>query len=499
MAKKEKQKAVEKPKQKNSVSKWIKDNKTFVIALCIILVLMITSFILTQTMMTGHFEFNSLTQEYEFVKSADPKFPFWKFALSPFLMFSTSSGITVATIVGFLFIISGVMEIMQKTKVINYIFDRLVNRFKKHRHLLLIILVSFFMAIGSLIGCFDEIIPFVPLLIILVAKFGFDKHMGISVSLFAIAAGFASGIFNPFVVGIPQEEADVPQFSGAWMRVILFFVLLAFICAFVLFKARKTNKDNSLVNEIVEVESKSDPTLNKASLAFGLCIFVGFTFVILNLFVPALKNLNISSLWILAAAFLMGGIFTAIITKFPAKKFFGEFTKGLKSTLLAAILLILASSISYILKNGTAGNPLNDNTTMNRILYLFFSATQGVSKFTIVFLFYLIFLLFSVFIASGSAKATLLIPILAPIAGLVPGADPNYGVIYPMILAFALADGMASLVYPTNPVLIVILNMTDTSYGEYIKKNWAFFVGFFLISIGIIAFACGVNYGPNPF
>lgn len=470
-------------KPKKSFIGWIKDNKTFTVALGVILLLMIVAFILAKTLPAGLYEWNEVTKQYEFI-TVENNFPFWKFLLSPFLLFGTNAGKSVAIIITFLFIISGVMEVMDKSRVLTYIFDRIVEKFKNHKYILLVILVTFFMLVGSLIGCYDEIVPFVPLLIFLVAKFGFDKHIGIAVSLFAISAGFAAGIFNPFLVAIPQQQAGVPTFSGMWMRIVAFFVFLIFTCVYVLLKTRRRQevKTSKIDNKTTKVK---DPTLGKAGMAFGLSVLLGFTLVILTLFVPAFEPVKESgcSLLLLAAAFLLGGVLTAYITKIPLKTFVGNFTKGIRSTLMAGILLILASSISYT---------LTESQRMHTILHGFVTATYGISPLGYVFMFYGLFLLFGLFMSSGSARAFLLIPILAPIADA-------YGVLYPTLLAFALADGMTSLMYPTNPILIVILNITKTSYGEYIKKNWIYFVGFLLLSILLICFAYAVGYNALPF
>ena len=208
-------------------------------------------------------------------------------------------------------------------------------------------------------------------------------------------------------------------------------------------------------------------------MAFGEVFFAAGFFVV-EVFLAA---------GFLAACFLLGGILTAVITEIPTKDFLKDFTKGIKSTLMAGILLVLASSISYTLE--VSGR-------MPTILYEFVNLTYGISPLAYIFIFYFLFLLFSLFIASGSAKAFLLIPILYPIA-------EAYGVLYPMFLAFALADGMADLICPTNPILIVVLNITKTGYGEHIKKNWIYLLGFFLISILMLCFSYVVGYGPAPF
>ena len=61
----------------------------------------------------------------------------------------------------------------------------------------------------------------------LAVALGWDELTGLGMSLLAVGCGFASGVCNPFTVGVAQELAGLPMFSGIWFRLLSFvFVYL---------------------------------------------------------------------------------------------------------------------------------------------------------------------------------------------------------------------------------------------------------------------------------
>jgi uncharacterized ion transporter superfamily protein YfcC len=56
------------------------------------------------------------------------------------------------------------------------------------------------------------------------------------------------------------------------------------------------------------------------------------------------------------------------------------------------------------------------------------------------------------FIASGSAKAFLIMPIVLPMADLVGVTRQT------AVLAYIFGDGFSNLAYPTNPLLLISSN-----------------------------------------
>ena len=94
------------------------------------------------------------------------------------------------------------------------------------------------------------------------------------------------------------------------------------------------------------------------------------------------------------------------------------------------------------------------------------------------------------FVASGSAKAFLLMPILLPLADLVGVTRQT------AVTAYIFGDGFSNLAYPTNPVLLICLGLTVVSYPKWMRwglKLWLWVILVTLVSLGI---AVAIGYGP---
>ena len=92
------------------------------------------------------------------------------------------------------------------------------------------------------------------------------------------------------------------------------------------------------------------------------------------------------------------------------------------------------------------------------------------------------------FIASGSAKAFLLIPLVVPMAQM-------FGVSAQLcVLAFAFGDGFSNTFYPTNPVLLISLGLADVSYGTWVKRTWKLQIATILLTSCILLFGLVIGY-----
>lgn len=93
-------------------------------------------------------------------------------------------------------------------------------------------------------------------------------------------------------------------------------------------------------------------------------------------------------------------------------------------------------------------------------------------------------------VASGSAKASLLMPILLPMADLI-GVTRQV-----TVTAYCFGDGFSNLVYPTNPVLLISLGLTVVSYAKWLKWSLELWLWVILITIAFLGFAVAINFGP---
>jgi hypothetical protein len=76
------------------------------------------------------------------------------------------------------------------------------------------VLTFFFMALGGFFGLLEEVIPLVPIMIALAYSLGWDSLTGLGFSILAANVGFSTAVFNFFTIGIAQQLAGLPLFSG---------------------------------------------------------------------------------------------------------------------------------------------------------------------------------------------------------------------------------------------------------------------------------------------
>ena len=177
--------------------------------------------------------------------------PFWKWALSPILVLGAEGNVSLIAVIIFLLVIGGVFNCLDKCGLMQYMLDVITDRFGKERYKLLAFVSLFFMGMGSFIGSFEECVPLVPIMIALAIRLGWDALTGLGMSLLAIGCGFSAGVCNPFTVGVAQELAGLPMFSGIWFRLIGFALVYTLLFAFLYFYAKKIEQpiDIELINQ----------------------------------------------------------------------------------------------------------------------------------------------------------------------------------------------------------------------------------------------------------
>ena len=171
--------------------------------------------------------------------------PFWKWLLSPILVLAAPGSGTLIAVIAFLLVIGGVFSSLDSCGLMEYMLDKIACRFGKVRYRLMAVIMLFFMALGSMIGSFEECVPLVPIVVALAVNLGWDSLTGVCMSLLAVGCGFASGICNPFTVGVAQQLAGLPMFSGAWMRCLAFVLIYALLFLFVRTYAKNIERNIS--------------------------------------------------------------------------------------------------------------------------------------------------------------------------------------------------------------------------------------------------------------
>jgi len=137
-------------------------------------------------------------------------------------------GMTEAASVIFLvFLVGGAFSVVESTGAFNQGVTWLVRALGHRTDLIVPICSVTFAAAGAVEGMWEEVIPLVPVLLLLVRSAGYDPITAVAMSIGSAAVGIAFSPINPFSVGIAQKVAQLPLLSGLEFRVVVLIVGLA--------------------------------------------------------------------------------------------------------------------------------------------------------------------------------------------------------------------------------------------------------------------------------
>ncbi len=434
--------------------------KSFITAIVIIFALMVMTYILTFIIPSG--EFARIADEngemiidtaagFQYIEGG---ISFWRWLASPILVLTVSGNVTLIAVIAFLLVIGGVFNSLDRSGLMKYMLDKIVKKFGHARYKLMAMIILFFMSLGAFIGSYEECVPLVPIVVALAISLGWDALTGIGITVLAAGCGFASGVCNPFTVGVAQELAGLPMFSGMWFRAIAFVLIYSLLLVFIRKYAKSIERP--LKEESIGTEFVQDKKMDKGLVCFASILGAGVVLVLGSVFFKALQDYTMI---IVAVMFLVAGVTATIVSGMKGKEIGKSFWEGIKSVFPAVFMILMASSIKFTLEEA-------------KILDTILSSAMGIAetlpKWVVILFIYLLVLVMNFFISSGSAKAFLLMPLIVPMAQV-------FGISAQLcVMAYAFGDGFSNVFYPTNPVLLISLGLADVSYGKWVKWTWKF-------------------------
>jgi uncharacterized ion transporter superfamily protein YfcC len=456
--------------------------RSFITSISVIFILMVLTYILTFLIPGGEYARttdsggNSIIDTASGFSSVQGGIPFWKWILSPFLVLGAEGGGTIIAIIVFLLIIGGVFNSLDKCGLMKYMLDKIVHRFGSARYQLLAGVSFFFMAMGAFVGSFEEVIPLVPIVVALSISLGWDALTGLGMSLLSVGCGFASGVCNPFTVGVAQKLSGLPVFSGIWFRAFSFVLIYGLIVLFLVIHTKKIEKADGAFSGHINRIFVRNKRMDAGLWWFAGILVCGIVLIISSGFIAALQDYTMI---IVLVMFLAAGISSSFMSGVKGKDFCRTFKDGMISILPAIAMILMAGSVKYTLV---------ESHVLDTILHWSVITIDGLPKPFVILFMYLVALVINFFIPSGSAEAFLLIPLLVPIAQ-VCGIGAQL-----CIVAFAYGDGFSNVLYPTNPVLLIGLGLADVGYGKWIKYSWKFQLANFILTSMLLLLGLAIGY-----
>lgn len=451
--------------------------KSFLSAIIMLAVLMILTYLLTFFVPGGAYERQFADGQEQVIAGTfhytEGKISFWKWLFSPLLVLGAKGGGTVIAIIIFLLVIGGIFHCMDKSGLMEYMLEVLGYKFRTRKYRLLWAVSLFFMCMGSFVGTFEESVPLVPIAAALAVSMGWDVYVGLGMSLLASGCGFATGICNPFTVGVAQQLSGLPMFSGIVYRGISFLAIYVCLGLFLTRYAKKVEKRTE-ISDIEIKEFQEDLMKERGLRRFAVIMGIGIVLIFSSGFLPFLRGILMPMIAIL---FLTAGLCAVTACGMEGRDIARYMKNGAVSLLPAILLILMASSIKYTLEEAQI---------LDTILYYATGWIVGMPKEAAILLLYLIVLLMNFFISSGSAKAFLLIPLLMPLADMCQ-ISRQIGV-----LAFAFGDGFSNVFYFTNPVLLISLGLVGVSYVDWAKWSVKFQLLVLAVTSAILLVSVGM-------
>lgn len=369
--------------------------------------------------------------------------------------FVKQSGIII-----FILIVGGSFWLLNSTGAISVGIGRFIRSVGRYHKVVLVAITLLFSLAGAIFGMSEETIPFVGIVVPLVVSMGYDAFLGMLIVYVAANVGFSSAFLNPFTVGIAQEMAELPLFSGMEYRLFCWAILTLLLILFVLFYAKSVYKAPQAAAE-QQIFAAPQP-MSAAQKIILLILFATIVLLVVGVTLWGWYMAEISGL------FLAMGIVSGIVAGYDSGRISSEMIAGAKDILSSALVVGLASGIIVILQEGRI---------IDSILNSLQAALNNAGGEWSLSAMYGIQALINTIIPSATAKAAITIPIMAPFSDMV-GVSRQA-----MVLAFQFGDGFTNMITPTSGVLIASLSMARITYSEWVRKIWRPVLALMLIGL----------------
>jgi uncharacterized ion transporter superfamily protein YfcC len=299
-----------------------------------------------------------------------------------------------------------------------------------------------FATLGGLENMQEEIIPLVPVLLLLGRGLGVDAISVVAMSAGAAMVGSAFSPVNPFQAGIALKLAELPLGSGLGLRLLMFVVATAMWIVWTIVHALRTRSDAG--KDLVPAPSRVTPRDALILLAV-LLPMAAYVYGALRLGWGFNELSGVFFLGAFAAGLIgglrLGGTTAAVL-------------EGMQRLLPAALLIAMARSISVVFRDGRIiDSILNGLATPLAMVPSAASALLMIPFHAVV----------HVPVSSVSGQAVLTMPVLVPLADVL-GLSRQVPV-----LAFQTGAGLMELLTPTNGALMAVLLAADVPYAQWLR------------------------------
>ena len=301
-----------------------------------------------------------------------------------------------ATIMGTLFISSGVIYLLEVSGAFGAGISAILKRTKGKEFSVVCIFYTIFVIFGVL-GYGEAAYPFYPLAVTIGFALGYDRMVGTGLAIIGSTVGFTSGLMNTFTTGVAQQIVGLPLFSGIGFRAVglAVFYVIGLASLYIYCRRIRKNPEQSLVKNEYLNQRKEDHTADMGEMnlrrALGLLVFLaiiivqGFGCIKLGWSFPQI-----------AAIYVIMGILLALIFRIGPSEACQLFCQGAVRVFAAAFAVGLAQSVVAL---------MNQACIMDTIVHGMSVLLENRSAVLALLIIFVFVTLFNFLVVSGSGKS----------------------------------------------------------------------------------------------
>lgn len=365
-----------------------------------------------------------------------------------------ASGIVFLT-----FMVGGGMGLIKRAGLIDMGIHKLIRAVGDKGFLVIPILIGIFTGLASFIGVPELSLAYLPILLPLFYRLGYDGMTAVAVALLGPCMGFTFGLTIPGSVGMGQEIAQLPIFSGSAFRALVLITVSVVSIAYVMRYAAKVKRDpsKSLSLEsdkalravyLKEDADKADATYSKRQASAGIACFVLFPIAIALILI---NNLGFEAI---GGLFLFIGITAAAIAGKKPQQICDDVNAGMRDMMVAALLCGVASAIAVIMDRGIITDTL---------VFWLESLMRTVPPELSAIAIFWEQSLFNFLIPGATALTVLTMPVISPLASLLGISQQA------VVSANAWGGQLTDIFFPTSGFFVATLALARVDFTRWIR------------------------------
>lgn len=336
-------------------------------------------------------------------------------------------------------LVGGVMVLLDGTGALSRLVGSLIGR-GRPRVILVGVCVGFAI-LGALENMHEEIIPLIPIMLVLARGLGYGPVTALAMSVGSAVVGSAFGPTNPFQTAIALRFAGMPTLTMPALRFGLLLVAVALWIGYVLAMAARDKPDTGVTGPVAEPATRRDVIL----LLLAVAPFVPYVIGVLKF------DFGFNEL---SAAFLVAGFAVGLASGRSLNDTAAAYLKAMEPLLGACLFIGVARAISVV---------FTDGHVIDTIIHGLAAPLEHLPALAAAIFMVPMHAVIHVPVVSVSGQAVLTMPIMAPLADLLSISRDS------AVIAYQTGAGLMDMLTPTNGALLAMLLSARVDYGRWLR------------------------------